>query len=311
MSTSLGVTIACAGRDDLLTECLASLGGFHGPVVVVCDGWKPAENAVWLKRPTDIILTGTPGHPAGISKAWNAGIRMVLDADCDLVCVQNDDTWLPPKWADEYTRLFAEHPEVLCACAVDRNVAASVFPDFIPWTYAEAWQRLPPGRVAIESMKYYGAASFDTFAYDWCTYGRIERIPDFLPCRMNGASFTLSRKCVEDNGLFDEGFAPPGTSEDYDYWMRLLWRYGPQVMGMATRLFVHHYRSATLSALGRSATESAAAGNNELFRARWCRNGASKAIFEWLAGEGGSPGAQALPWDADVPPFPAQPQVSA
>ena len=305
MST-IGITIACGGRDDLLMECLASLGDFDGPVVVVCDGWKPTRDAAWPGRVSEIIHTT---QRVGISMTWNAGIAALLRRGCDPILVQNDDTWLPPNWHYEFTRLFAEHPEVRCACAVDRNVAASVFPGLIPWSYDEAWQRLPPGRTQVEFMRYYGAAGFDEFAELWPGRLSAAGVPDFLPCRMNGASFALSRKAVQEDGLFDVAYAPPGTSEDYDMWMRLLSRHGPQVLGMATRVFVHHYRSATLSALNRQHTQSVALANNVLFRARWCQDAAPQALFVWLAGGGGAPGAQALPWDAVVPPCPVVPSV--
>lgn len=304
MSHRFGVTVLCGGRDDFARACLLSIrkNSVLAPyVVLVCDGWTAPADLRELAHGT--IRIGEPGKWSGISRGWNAGVEALRAADCDLICVQNDDTWLGPRWDWLYADCLDRNPAAQVACAVDRSVAAMWFADLIPWSRDDAWAVLAPNTEAGNA--FYGAGGFDAFATAWVKMLGDKGVPAFLPCRMNGSSFVCRREVFDEIGLFDESFAPPGTWEDYDFWMRLLARYGPAGMGCATRVFMHHWRGATLGVQPRRWVSAANTENGRIFARKWRSTPANDATFRWLAGDRpADANVNALPWRAPLPASP-------
>jgi len=303
----LGIGVLSGGREDLVLACLQSArkNAVTNPyVVLVCDGWLPSDAVKTLADETILIggINTDTAKPAwsGISKGWNTCLQAMLTHDVDVCVIQNDDTWLPPTWDQIYLDAFLEDPRRHCVCAVDRGVAQTLFPDIVPWTREQAWSQLPPD---AESASAFYPGGFAAWVESWDRLLRQSRVPSFLPCRMNGAGFALTRTCVETLGGFDETFKPPGTSEDHDYWMRLLLYYGPNAMGTATKLFMHHWRSATLSVQPRQWAEGNADRNAKIFERKWLSTPDDKRLWDWF---GTPPGeANAFPWNVALVPPPS------
>lgn len=233
----IGVTIASAGREDLLAAAIRSAEpvicrDFVGLSVVADGGWEPSRvlrEQIWT-FPGDLFLKSE----SGLAEAWNFGLASLFDKGADAVLVLNDDAELPLNWDIYLGATLETYPDRMCVCLPDRLTASRLVPEMTPgpkWG-SEPWvvQNYPKG--------------FEPFAQ---TFKEISDDKSWAPCSMNGAAFVLRKQTVEEVGYFDEGFDL--CFEDLDYYLRLLKQYGPDRIGTYMRVFIHHWRCATISSL--------------------------------------------------------------
>ena len=288
-----GFSIACGGHTELLLACVKSIRKHCGDtaVAITFDGFEAQDEDLAELRSHEECWYDTFTKQRGISAAWNNGIKICIEKGCDAVVVLNDDTEVGQHFLDDWDEFFKNHQNVKIACSLDRLTAHTVIPR-ITKSYSESWarDRLPPD-IDLASIIYHDGllAEIDRFRND--TYS------EFAHCRMNGACFVMTKQAVDELGLFDENFVPPGCCEDSDMWLRCLTRFGPNSMGTFTRSFIHHLRSVTISNYPREWANSQIKKNSELYRSKWPRDKWG-AIEDWFSI------VNALPVGSDEPPYP-------
>lgn len=281
-----------AGLEDLALAALTSLGN-RLPVAFVIDGeWAPSPELRTAVRDTggEVLFSG---GEKGIAACWNKGTEWGLRLGADAVLFLNDDVELPSwDWPAHLQGVLEAHPKRKCTCFLDRLTASTLFRHLTPEPDNPGWGHKPwPVRPGI-SVAPAGKDNPYPQGFEFFAMRFAQITDDWLPCRMNGAAFMLRRDTIERVGLFDEGFGWPGCYEDMDYWMRLLQEYGSEAVGTCARVFIHHWRGATMTFLDRIAAEAGVARNGAYFKGKWHRQ---NALLDWFSKANATPVGQPLP----------------
>lgn len=291
----VGFAIGCGGMEELLLSCLQSIRAHCGdaPVHATFDGFEPEDTTAKSIYQLGNVDFTVFGERRGISAVWNSSVEALAE-DCDIVVVLNDDTEVGPNFCDLLVDSFASNPEARMICAFDRLTGWSIIPE-IRARHDKAWahDRLPALTTLSGPGGIYGADGFNAYSKWVASLGH----PKFLRCRMNGACMALSKKSIIEDGLFDEKFQPPGTSEDIAHYLLLLTKHGPDSLGSAPSLFIHHLRAVTISSYPRDWANARCAENAAYFRKLWPREKWGD-IEDWMSA------VNALPLNQVEPPLP-------
>jgi GT2 family glycosyltransferase len=214
----VGIVIPFHGQIPLLIECINSIFEKN-----VCEH----EIAVFLIDNGTVHESGfnhseiVPDYPnsyyldinkqnVGVTKAWNQGLKRALKWGAEVVCISNSDV------------VFGPMVVINCVSAAFKHGVA------FPFSKQGGPKEVDFDQKALEKSR-----------LDFDAPGSVVDTGGFA-----GWCFFLSRKTIEQVGVFDEQFTL--WYQDTDYHWRLV-RENPPIRPMEVRCcYLHHYESRTI-----------------------------------------------------------------
>ncbi|URQ76408.1 MAG: glycoside hydrolase family 99-like domain-containing protein [Candidatus Ochrobactrum gambitense] len=158
------------------------------------------------------------------TKAANCGLTV---SDADIVTLLNSDTIVPENWAIRTQTKFLNNPELGVLGPLSNAASYQSVPAFQSTSTQTAINELPVG---------ISAQDVDNF----CAYVSHDHAVSYVPI-VHGFCFTLSRRCLNEVGSFDEELFPNGYGEETDYCFRA--SDAGFALGVATDIYVFHSKS--------------------------------------------------------------------
>ncbi|MBC8718493.1 glycoside hydrolase family 99-like domain-containing protein [Ochrobactrum sp. Marseille-Q0166] len=158
------------------------------------------------------------------TKAANSGINL---SDADIVTLLNSDTIVPLNWAVRTQQCFLNHPELGILGPMSNAASYQSVPAFQSTSTQTAVNELPRG-VSVQDV--------DNF----CAYVAHDYPVSYVPL-VHGFCFTITRRCIDEVGCFDEELFPEGYGEETDYCFRAA--DAGFALGVSTDIYVFHSKS--------------------------------------------------------------------
>jgi GT2 family glycosyltransferase len=234
MLASHSVVVCVHNALDDLKRCYRSLKENRDSLyeIIFVDDFSAPETKVYLEevdRNDDLVKLIRTNNRVGYTKAANIGVRL---SQGSVVTMLNSDTIVPSRWSMKVIGVAEGNPELGVFGPLSNAASYQSVPDIKGSTGQTAINPLPSG-VSVDQLD------------EFCEEVSSGMYVPFVPL-VHGFCMSITRRCLDVVGQFDEEAFPLGYGEENDFCLRSA--DAGFALGIAVNTYVYHAKSKSYGA---------------------------------------------------------------